>query len=151
MGDRCDLWLTYRKEDQSKIEHILGTEFWTTVESEGPAWKSVYIDQANYALFEERDAIADRGACFFGEHNRGDDYPASVFAAVDGEHADVPTVLEEPVVFLTKRGHVSKSSLRAARNYLRVLARAKKLMGFVEVKNEQPGTPASPVQPAVSA
>ena len=82
MGDRCYLVLMCRAEDAEKIaEHLGGS-----VDDE----TSVVVEEANYALFDEREELADQGYAFYGNHSTGSDYGHHVFAASEGEMIDIP-------------------------------------------------------------
>ena len=130
MGDRCDLKITYRRADEKEFAEVLGPDWWNMVEDEDPTYRTVYMEQVNYGMLRERQDLAAKGLCFLGEHGSGGDYCAARFVALDGDHVDVASCEGELVVFLDDEGRVTPRTLKAARRYLRLAEKARRLLGL---------------------
>lgn len=128
MGDRCWLSITYRKADESLFAEQLGENWYEEMSDEGDSWREVFVSEANYGFYGEREALAKAGVCFFGFHTAGGDYPAAVFAAFNGEDADVSGFDGRPHVRLTKEGDPEIEDLARARKYLRICEAAEQFM-----------------------
>ena len=124
MGDRCNLSITFRKEDEERISAVWGSDWYDEVLDEGETWKTVFIDEVNYGMTQDREKLAQAGICFVGEHGPGGTYPSYVFAAYEGEHADVHGHEEKPFVTLKPDGSVNMDGLEEARLYLKLLKKA---------------------------
>ena len=74
MGDRCDCWLTYRKEDERKFMETLGDDLPYLVQNEGRSWRTIYLAEVNYGLLSDREQFASNGLCFLGEPGPGGSY-----------------------------------------------------------------------------
>lgn len=92
MGDRCWLEMTFRKEDLSKVKQCFDGPFWDEEhqQQEDPFFH-VSGCECNYALINEREALAEEGVIFTGRHAAGGDYGAYAFVSVGGEHVEVNT------------------------------------------------------------
>jgi len=130
MSDRCDLHITYCKEDEKQFAEVLGPDWWNMEEDEGPAYRTVYLEQANYGLLREREDLAAKGLCFLGEHGPGGEYCAARFVAMGGEHVDVASSEDQLIVVLDDDGRVAPEPLKAARRYLKLVAKAKERLGL---------------------
>lgn len=93
MGDRCYLSIMIRKDQRHLLEEV-GLE---CLESEDedlsnyPNAVALVNESANYALANERLALAKKGAVFFGTHSAGSEYSAATFVGAEGLMAEVPT------------------------------------------------------------
>ncbi len=139
MGDRCYLEITYRKDDHPAFQKILGwkdsMKWYDDVLEQNDTWIHVYADEVNYGLMSEREAIAQDGIPFFGWHGAGGDYECCLFAAADGEMADVVGTEERPRVGLREDGSIDPSEVNWGMAYYRILHEAKdkvymKITGF---------------------
>lgn len=130
MGDRCDLWMTYRKKDERQFAREFGPDWYNVQEEESPAWRSVYVEQANYGWLDQRLNLARRKVPFIGRHGEGGDYPAARFASEGGEHADVPMYDGELVCFMDGEGNVKAGGIVAAADFLELERRARKAIGL---------------------
>lgn len=93
MGDRCYLSMMIRKDQRHLLEEV-GLEALESEDedlSEYPNAVALFNESANYALSDERQALAKKGAVFFGTHSAGDEYSAFAFVGADGLMAEVPT------------------------------------------------------------
>ena len=139
MGDRCYLEITYRKDDHAAFQKILGYKdcgkWHDGVIQENDTWIHVFAEEANYGLMTDRETIAQDGIPFFGWHGSGGDYETCLFAAANGEMADVVGSDEEPRVRLMEDGSIDPKELEWGMTYYQILREAKdkvymKINGF---------------------
>lgn len=129
MGDRCWLCMTFRKEDENAIVEDLGDPWYDELSNEGDSWREVCVNEANYALFDQRKALAKSGVCFLGFHGGGGEYGPALFASFDGEHADVPAIDGVAAVRVDEDGTPNHQELRDVWRYYQLLASAKARIG----------------------
>ena len=76
MGDRCSLYITFRKSDEPKFCSALGENWYDAVEQEEETWIEVSVEEANYAMYEDREKLARAGLLWIprirGKLQRGD-------------------------------------------------------------------------------
>lgn len=81
-----------------------------------------FFDEINYAAYEERQALAEEGIIFNGEHGEGGEYGSCVFASFRGDYADVPTSREHStVVRVCPDGTVDQQMVKEAVRYYEIL------------------------------
>ncbi|MBY0277907.1 hypothetical protein K2Z84_21445 [Candidatus Binatia bacterium] len=152
MGDRTFLWIECRPEDVEKVSDALwdGTSQADEVEEQPNGLVRLEDFDANYGLACERESLAKGGVPFVGGHGSGCEYGDALFAAVDGEHHDVPSTIDGvPVVGVLPDGSVCEGDLKAVRAYLDAYNRALRAMG-VDPDTHERLTPA-PAGEAVPA
>ena len=135
MGDRCNLELTLRRTDLDRVNEVLnepaGNKWWDeerSMSAEGIV--ELVCLEANWALFDEREQLAQAGIPFFGHHGEGDDYAGCLFASLDGEQIEVYTdrdglicvQINEDMRLITNLGYV--------RAYLEKLRAVEELFGI---------------------
>lgn len=94
MGDRCYLEITYKREDAELVCMHLELDI---PDGDNPIITE-QIEEANHAIFTEREALAADGIMFHGFHCSGGEYPAAEFAACDGELLDADTTTSTGLV-----------------------------------------------------
>lgn len=96
MSDRCWLKINLLAAQRPLWKPIFGDP------RDEPDGKTVEIEEpdANYALYEERLQLAEAGCTFYGEHDEGKEYKATIFGAIGGTHAEVPLADGRPCVYL---------------------------------------------------
>jgi len=80
MGDRCYLEVWCRLEALERMAELLGG---------GGEDDKVVVMEANYGLTSERADLARVGCVFEGRHGEGGGYGSYVFAAINGEMAEI--------------------------------------------------------------
>ena len=85
MGDRCYLTMQIRRSDAHNVEEFLGDSPLDHEQFDpkypGLEWQD---DEANYAITDDRGAMAEAGIVFIGRHGEGGNYPGYEFAS-DGK------------------------------------------------------------------
>jgi hypothetical protein len=106
MGDRCYLEVIVAECDIKLFAKIVldGDLLIANVDD-----NMLYVEEANYALWDELREAARHGCCFYGYHGDGANYGSSAFAAMDGKMADGITDHDgHPVVRCSKNGPVQE-------------------------------------------
>ncbi len=125
MGDRCWTELTCRKSDYESTLHIWLPESEQIETGVVHAWSS----DANGGLLEEREAWAEEGIPFYGEHAPClGAYEGAVFASDGKVHVDTLGVAGQPVVRMNRNLEYEAIDDEEARRYWNVLARAERLI-----------------------
>lgn len=128
MGDRCYLRMYFRRQDLLTIVGAFNAEYSEHNTEEETFWlifdewdiTENIVDgvcyEANYGWYSEREQIALLGVPFFGYHHEGGEYSSAVFAAINGEIADVPAFDGVPhVPFKKDRTYESAVEIEAIR------------------------------------
>lgn len=125
MGDRCWTELTCRKLDYDSTLHDYLPESEQIEPGVVQAWNSA----ANGGLFEEREAWAEAGIPFYGEHAPClGAYEGAIFASDGKVHADTLGVAGQPVARMNRNLEYEAIDDEEARRYWNVLARAEELI-----------------------
>jgi hypothetical protein len=142
MSDTCYSELRCRRIDQERFEDEgFGTDNYYQCLCKGKLYIEMYDDQCNYGAQTQLQALAAEGIPFYGSHGSGDEYPAAVYAAADGEIAWPPAISSGrlPVVEMSGPGQFSQSDLDEAEKYFRLLRRAQELLGDVDEDTDYTG------------
>lgn len=147
MGDRCYLEITYRKDQhsifQKQLQYNSNYDWHDGVMGQTDTWVHVCVDEANYGLMSDREALNKQGIPFYGWHTPGGDYEACVFAAVDGELSDVIGKDEGPHARLNEDGSIHPTDLKDGMRYYDILKKAReqiymKINGFYSASPDYP-------------
>lgn len=128
MGDRCYLRMYFRRQDLYTVAGAFDV-LSLAQDSEEETFNLIFDErditenivdgvcyEANYGWYTERQVIASLGVPFFGFHHEGGEYPAAVFAAINGLSADVPAFDGIPYVpFNQNRAYDSTVEAEAMR------------------------------------
>jgi len=95
MGDRCYLQITMRRKDLEPFGNQLGWtgcyDWWDDLyDEDNPDIVTVDVQEANYGWVDDREAAAEAGFLFIGQHDAGGTYGPCSFAAVNGVHMEMP-------------------------------------------------------------
>jgi len=130
MGDRCSVAMTILHSEEKKILLELGRDQADFESDNGFRWKLIEFEDMNYGAYEERLALTRLGCTFFGHHGSGYEYPEAVFVAINGVHIDIEALDGEPVAKLNKSGKPSVGASKKVKAFYKMLAKAKKRMGY---------------------
>ncbi len=119
MGDRCSLYITFRKSDEPKFCSALGENWYDAVEQEEETWIEVSVEEANYAMYEDREELATAGLVFFGFHGSGGNYKEAIFAACNGVQTEALSYDGRPMIVVDDDGEPDIKMLKEARQYLK--------------------------------
>ena len=92
MGDRVYMRITCRREDAPHFENLGFVED----ESESEIAVSMVDDEANCGHSQPLRELAGGGVPFFGWHDAGGEYDASVLASDGAEYAEALCTAQEP-------------------------------------------------------
>lgn len=121
MANECYLEITFLKKDKDRLREIFGNledEFWDGVNEEDAVSMSVYMNYANYGLYEQREDAAREGIIFRGWHGDGGDYNSRLFVSWGNVLIEVDEVEKFPVVRVSDNGSVFKEDLELARKFI---------------------------------
>ena len=141
MGDRCYLEITLRREDLPRFAPCVNArpeETWWDSEDE-PGNKdliSVRVYEANYAWLDEREAAAEAGIAFFGNHGEGCQYAGCAFASLDGEQIEVYTDRDGLICVQIDGRTQLLTDLGYIQDYLEKLRAVKELFGMPAAEAE---------------
>lgn len=95
MGDFCSLTITVRQCDEKATAAalLLDDDYEADIEAAEPSTEHLstfILEQAYYAMEDERRALAAAGIPFYGSHGPGDFDPGYAFAACDRTMLEVP-------------------------------------------------------------
>lgn len=122
MGDRCWLYLTFRKENEATIARRIDGPSW----KEGDTWyddlenddgpcKEVHFYEANYALHEELQELAKKNIPFFVRHGGGGEFNPAIIISMDGQIRDQITDIQgHPVIHVDDFGNANIDELKAS-------------------------------------
>lgn len=130
MGDRVYMRITCRREDAAHFEKMGFLED----EAESEIALSMVDDEANYGHSQPLRELARGGVPFFGWHDAGGEYDASVLASDGGEYAEALCTAHEPrpLAPVNAHGSIDADGLREAIRYYEVLTRARRALGIQE-------------------
>ncbi len=89
MSDRCDVYITLRKDELDRFGMVAGYEsgcqWWERLYKEvrAPHLVTVCIPEVNYAFYGARKKACEAGLVYCGTHNGGSEYPPAVFVAAE--------------------------------------------------------------------
>ena len=130
MGDRCYFSMTILEQDKAAVDRIMfgdsSLQPWPEEEDNGDGTITLAEHEANYAYRDQRQELAEAGIAFEGYHGPGGEYSEGVFACFNREQVEVAAIEATPVAFVNTNGRIDKWSLKAARDYCRVLDRVKR-------------------------
>ena len=135
MADRCHLELTLRRDDLDRFGAILdeppGIKWWVVLVWE-PAEGiiEVAVQQANYALYEEREQAAAQGIPFLGHHGQGYDYEGCVFASLHGVQLEAYVDRDGLLCLQLAEDMTVLTDLEHVRAYLQKRRAAERLFGI---------------------
>jgi hypothetical protein len=131
MGDRTYLRFGIARGDAEKFADVAGSRFDELFECEitpegtpavvddGTLWG--FMQEANYGLFDDREAWAQAGLIFEGYHYEGGDYGAALFCAIDGVHYQCEAIsggfVTPAVQFDPATNSVDPESLKTAQEW----------------------------------
>jgi hypothetical protein len=131
MGDRTYVRITCRREDAERFQEIGFVED----DAENEIAVSMVDNEANYANYSALTALAKAGIVFFGWHDAGCEYDASMFAS-DGtcEYREVLSTPNESLalVRVMPDGTIAEGDLDRVREYYAALAVARAELGIAE-------------------
>lgn len=93
MGDRCYLTMKFRLADEARVKEVVSRY------TDGFRWgerqvtdATVEIEElgANFAWYEERQELAEKGVAFIGEHAEGGEYSGYGFVSDGTEMVEMP-------------------------------------------------------------
>lgn len=126
MGDRCAAYVTCRQADVPKFkEEGFDEDF-----DEGDGFVRLCNEQANYGGTEALTALTKQGVVFFGHHEAGGNYGPCVFASDGRRYVEAASseVGGDPVARVLPSGRVNGHEVRAALQYFKTLAKARRLL-----------------------
>ena len=126
MGDRCAAYVTCRQADTAKFNE----EGFDEENDEGDGLVRLCNDQANYGGTEALTALAKQGFIFFGHHEAGGNYGPCVFASDGRRYVEAASseIGGNPVARVLPSGRVNGHEVRAALQYFKTLAKARRLL-----------------------
>jgi hypothetical protein len=131
MGDRAYVRISCRREDAERFEEIGFVED----DAESDIAVSMVDDEANYAHYSALTALAKAGIVFFGWHDAGCEYDASMFASDGtGEYREVVSTQNESLALVRVKpdGTIAERDLECVRGYYAALAVARAELGITE-------------------
>jgi hypothetical protein len=125
MGDRCYTEVICRQSDYEAALH----EYLFESEQIEPGVVQAWSSDANGGLFEEREAWAEAGIPYYGEHAPCvGAFEGAVFASDGVVHADTLGVEGQPVARMNRNLEYEAADDEEARRYWNVRARAEMLI-----------------------
>ncbi|GMU20585.1 MAG: hypothetical protein AMXMBFR13_06820 [Phycisphaerae bacterium] len=125
MGDRCYTEIVCRKSDYDATLH----EYLPESEPLEPGVVQAWNCEANGGLLEERQAWAEAGIPFYGEHAPCvGAYEGAIFASDGKVHVDTLGVAGQPVARMNRNLEYEMVDDEEARRYWNVFARAEQLI-----------------------
>lgn len=125
MGDRCYTEMICRQSDYDSILH----EYLPESEMIEPGVVQAWNSEANGGLLEERQAWAEAGIPFYGEHAPCvGAYEGAVFASDGKVHVDTLGLAGQPVARMNRNLEYEMVDDEEARRYWSVFTRAEQLI-----------------------
>lgn len=137
MGDRTYVEMTVRKCDAAIWAKAFdNTEadwlsMFSEVKSETDTLVCGYMEDANYAVCDERQEAANAGAVFTGSHESGGDYPAMDFFGRDGVMLEWETSEGYCLVCVDYDGNISPKLKKAVKYFITEQKRVAYSLGIV--------------------
>lgn len=122
MGDRCWLYMTFRKENEATIARQIsgvdwkeGDTWYDEVDEDEDSHMAVHFYEANYAFYQELEELGKKNIPFFVRHGPGGDYNPSLIISMDGELREQVTDIQgSPVIHVDDSGNADIDELRAS-------------------------------------
>lgn len=129
MSDSCVFSMNILKKDRDRVTGIMSGGLWTKFswpeeKDNGDGTVTLIEYDANYGYLDQRKELAKAGIVFEGYHYSGGTYSEAVFACYGSYHIDVVAVESTPVAPIDKNGEPERASVKAAKEYYRILALA---------------------------
>ena len=137
MGDRCYMQITLHQRDMDRFAAILSTppgEPWWDEEIDEPAagLVRVALNEANYALYDEREEAARVGVPFLGWHGDGGDYGGYAFASLRGVQREAPINRDGDLELAVDRDLMPLNGTRYLRLYVAKARAVERVFGIEE-------------------
>jgi len=141
MGDRAYSQVLCREADRAAFEEVgFGEEpYWESL----PDGVAFLVDQeANYGNAPALRDLGEKGCVFVAQHDAGGEYDAARIASDGKQFCEVDARVHEqrPCVPMNSDGSLDKGQLKAARQYWRTYARARRILGFLDGRLGGPRT-----------